>query len=58
MFKDYKKPLKKCCNFRTFSIFEYSVLISTFLLIMAKSMLIIGLRPHLFEEKRGNEGVS
>ncbi len=34
------------------------MLISTLPLIMAKSMLINGLRPPLFEEERGNEGVS
>ncbi len=52
------KPLKKCHDFRIFSNFEYSMLIFTLPLIIAKFLLIGRLPPLLFEEERGNEGVS
>ncbi len=55
---NYQISRPRIYDFRIFSIFEYSVLISTPPLIIAKSMLINGLRPPLFEEERGNEGVS
>ena len=41
-----------------FSIIEYSMLISFLPLIMNNPMFFSNLHPPLFEEERGNEGVS
>jgi len=52
------KPLKKCRDSVEFSILKYFALNSPYPLIMAHFLLINVLRPLLFEEERGNEGVS
>ena len=52
----FLKPLKKCHDFRTFSNFEYLMLISIFQLIMEKPILTNRLRPLSSKKKGGMRG--